>query len=123
MVKKEFGRNLKRLRREHQLTQEQLAELVGIHSRQISKIETGEHFPTAANLENICKALNIKVHELFSYESNLQTTNNDLLKTIEELSKDQSTYEFFQLVIKALYNNEDIDKLQTLLEGMKLARK
>ena len=121
-MKKEFGQNLKKIRKSRELTQEQLAELVGIHPRQISKIETGEHFPTAANIENLCKALNINVYELFSYDTKTKKTNK-LIKKIEELSKDKSTYEFFQLVINSLYNNEDIAKLQILLEGMKLSRK
>ncbi|MDR1167360.1 MAG: helix-turn-helix domain-containing protein [Heliobacteriaceae bacterium] len=66
--KQAFGLQLKRTRQLRDFTQEKLAELVNIHPRQISKLETGEHFPSWSTLGNLCIALNAQPCELFSFE-------------------------------------------------------
>lgn len=66
--KEAFGKNLKQIRKSKNITQEALAEMIGIHPRQVSKIETGEHFPNSTTLENICTALKISPRELFNFD-------------------------------------------------------
>jgi len=68
ILKHAFGRKLRQIRKEQNLTQEALAELVGIHPRQVSKIETGEHFPATSTIENICIELSVPVKELFNFD-------------------------------------------------------
>lgn len=65
--KKKFGENLKALRKLKHITQEKLAELIDVHSRQISKIETGENFPSAKTIEKICYTLKISPSQLFDF--------------------------------------------------------
>ena len=62
------GSNIKLLRKLRNITQEELSEIIGIHSRQLSKIETGEHFPSCKTLEKLCIALDISPKELFDFE-------------------------------------------------------
>jgi transcriptional regulator with XRE-family HTH domain len=66
--KKKFGINLKALRKSKNITQEKLAELIDMHHRQISKIETGDNFPSAKTIENICYALKISPSLLFDFD-------------------------------------------------------
>ena len=40
-----FGKRVKELRKQHSYTQERLAELVGIDTRNLIKIENGQTFP------------------------------------------------------------------------------
>lgn len=63
-----LGTNLKLIRKSKEITQEDLAGIIGIHSRQLSKIETGEHFPSCKTLEKICIALDITPKDLFDFE-------------------------------------------------------
>lgn len=65
---KEFGKRLKELREARKLTQEQLAELVGLEYQTISRIETGYYFTNFENLQNIANALNIEIKDLFEFE-------------------------------------------------------
>ena len=67
-LKQAFGRNLKQIRKSKDITQEVLAEMIGIHPRQVSKIETGEHFPNSSTLENLCFALSVSPKDLFNFE-------------------------------------------------------
>ena len=62
------GGNIKMFRKLKNITQEELAEIIGIHSRQLSKIETGEHFPSCKTLERICMALDVSPKEMFDFE-------------------------------------------------------
>ena len=66
--KQAFGRNLKQIRKFRNITQEALAEMIEIHPRQVSKIETGDHFPNSSTLENICIALSISPRDLSNFE-------------------------------------------------------
>ena len=63
-----LGSNIKLLRKLRNITQEELAEIIGIHSRQLSKIETGDHFPSCKTLEKICIALDVTPKEIFDFE-------------------------------------------------------
>ena len=66
--KKKFGANLKGLRKSRNITQEKLSELVDIHHRQMSKIETGDHFPSCKTLEKLCFALKVVPTRLFNFD-------------------------------------------------------
>lgn len=62
------GTNIKLVRKTKGITQEELAEIIGIHPRQLSKIETGDHFPSCKTFEKICMALDIEPKTLFDFE-------------------------------------------------------
>ena len=66
-IKKYFGARIKEIREKRALNQEQLAELVNMDSRHISRIETGKSFTTLENIEKIAVALNVEVDKLFSF--------------------------------------------------------
>lgn len=62
------GQNIKLLRKIRGITQEDLSGIIGLHPRQLSKIETGDHFPSCRTLEKICIVLNIQPSQLFEFE-------------------------------------------------------
>ena len=67
-VKKLLGEKIKRIRKNRNLTQEQLAEMIDIAPRNLSRIEVGESFVSAETLDRLLTALNVTAEELFSYE-------------------------------------------------------
>jgi transcriptional regulator with XRE-family HTH domain len=67
-IKQAFGKKIKEKRLQQNLTQEQLAERVGISPKSLSQIELGNNFISAENLEQICNALNIQPKSLFDFE-------------------------------------------------------
>ncbi len=68
-LKKYFGQNVQKYRKYRKLTQEKLAELVGVDVTSISSIETGKYFPSADNLTKIVNALQIQVCDLFEFDT------------------------------------------------------
>ncbi len=59
--------NLKETRSEKGLSQQQLADLVGVSRNTISSIETGQFNPTAKLALILCIALDKKFEELFYF--------------------------------------------------------
>jgi transcriptional regulator with XRE-family HTH domain len=64
-----FGKNLRRLRRQKDFTQEQLAEATEISVEFLSNIERGINAPSFETLEKLSKVLNVSVKELFDFDS------------------------------------------------------
>jgi transcriptional regulator with XRE-family HTH domain len=62
-----FGRRLRQIRRYKDLTQEQLAEAVGISVKFLSNIERGINAPSFETLEKLSKILRVPVEELFHF--------------------------------------------------------
>jgi transcriptional regulator with XRE-family HTH domain len=52
-LKKELGKNIQKYRKLNRITQEKLAELIGVEINSISSIETGKYFPSPDNLVKI----------------------------------------------------------------------
>jgi len=67
-VKDLFGKRIKELRKARNLTQEQLAELVDIDTRNIIKIENSETFPRAKTLDKLLEVFQISAAEIFQTE-------------------------------------------------------
>ena len=59
--------NLKEARAKKQISQRELAEMVGVSRNTISSIETGQFNPTAKLAQIICIALDKKFEELFYF--------------------------------------------------------
>ncbi len=59
---------LKEARAEKNLSQTQLAEMVGVSRNTISSIETGQFNPTAKLALILCIALDMKFEDLFYFE-------------------------------------------------------
>ena len=59
---------LKKSRAEKNLSQKQLADMVGVSRNTISSIETGQFCPTAKLALILCIALDKKFEELFFFE-------------------------------------------------------
>ena len=60
-----FGKNLKHIRIEQDLTQLELAEILNMSPNFIGMIERGERNTTVENVYKIARALNIKPEDLF----------------------------------------------------------
>ena len=76
-----IGRFIAEKRKENKLTQQDLANLLGISNRAISKWENGICLPDAANMPELCKILKISINDLFSGEV---VSMNDNEKKLEE---------------------------------------
>lgn len=75
-VRELFGATLRRLREEHELTQEEVADRADIHWTYLSQVENGHRNPGLENIVYLAKAIGVTPAELLSaftktYLSNL----------------------------------------------------
>jgi len=63
-----FGKQLQLLRLEANMTQEELADEIGLTVESVSNIERGIYGPKFDNLEKIASALGIPVKDLFDFD-------------------------------------------------------
>ncbi len=59
--------NLKEVRSKKKMSQQELADLVGVSRNTISSLETGQYDPTAKLAYILCIALDMKFEELFYF--------------------------------------------------------
>ena len=80
--KKALGLRIKELRKARKLSQEQLAELIGLEPPSVCNIEKGKNYPTIQNLEKIVDVLGVSFVDIFQFEHHRQ--NKDLIKEINK---------------------------------------
>ena len=61
-----FGKKVREERLKRKLSQEEFADVAGVHRTYIGMIERAEKNITLENIEKIAKALNIKIADLFT---------------------------------------------------------
>lgn len=102
-IKQLFGKRIKELRKKQKLTQEKLAEFIGIDTVSLCNIENGKYYPTSDNLEKILLGLNTNPSELFYFEHHQEIEN--LRKEINIIldNNPDKIIDFYK-IIKALTN-------------------
>lgn len=66
-VLKKFGENVQNARKDKNISQEKLAELIGVNRTYISLIEQGDRNPSLKTIYRIAKALNTKSSDLILF--------------------------------------------------------
>jgi len=63
----QFGKNVSKLRKSQNMSQEQLAQKSGLHRTHIGMIERAERNITLLNIEKLAKGLGVSIDELFRF--------------------------------------------------------
>jgi len=104
----DVGKRIKELRKEQQLTQQQLAEKVGITYVQIGRYETGKSNASADVLQKVAGALGTTTDFLMSGGNAEQLTDKELLQQFKEVE---------------LMEKEDKNTIKTLIDAFLTKRK
>ncbi len=86
--KKFIGEKIKQQRKRLKLTQFELAEKVGIHEKQLSRIEAGLHYPSLENFIKILRVLKINLCE-FEENKEINPLKDDIFQLINESSDNE----------------------------------
>lgn len=130
-LKHGFGNNVKLVRKTQNLTQEKLAELIGIDQRQLARIEAGESFATAETIEKISEQTKVPVKTLFDIENFPQNMTSDAIenfnsnykrlnRVIHKAAEDKNITDFLILAFDALDKKISREKLKGILLGLDL---
>ena len=101
-----IAKKIKMARKKARLTQEELAEKVGITAKQISRIEIGTYSPSLATFLKIVNILSIDITE-FGINTDLNNNNNEtrdkLIKLIYNAT--DSEIEFYYSIFNTITQN------------------
>ena len=103
-LKQQFGARIKELREKRGISQEKLAEIVGMESRHISRIETGKSFTKIENIYKIALTLNVDIDKLFSFKHkcNTEFIKKDIINYLGKANKNQ--LELIYKMILSIFN-------------------
>lgn len=66
MDQEKIGKFIASLRKEHSMTQKELAQRLGVSDKTVSKWETGRGLPEISIMQSLCEILEISINELLS---------------------------------------------------------
>ena len=98
-----FGKRLQQIKKQKGLTQEKLAELAGVHEKDISKLELITYKPSFDTLNKLVTALGLNVDDVrFNLENVSANDNPFYIKSVQILnSATEQELEFYYSLIKA----------------------
>lgn len=99
MDQKKIGTFMKGLRKEKGITQEALAEILGVTGRTVSRWETGSNMPDLDILIQIADYYNVEIREILDGERKSEKMNKDLEETVLKVA-DYSNEEKMKLIKK-----------------------
>ena len=121
MNQTKIGKFILDCRRKKGLTQEQLAEKLGVTSKSISRWENGNTMPDYSLLKDLCNELDINVNELLSGEKikgndYMNKSEENLIKLREQIDKRKKvltiiSYVFIAIIIVAFILNIVLNRI------------
>ena len=83
--------NLKKIRKEHNLSQEQLAEKLNVSRQSVSKWESNQAYPEMDKMVQLCKLFNLNMDDLLNQDisevNNNKQAKNSINKFIDDFLK------------------------------------
>lgn len=86
MDQKKIGSFLKELRKEKDITQEQLAEKINVSGRTVSRWETGSNMPDISLLAELAEFYDVSIPEIIDGERKSENMNEEVKETVLKLS-------------------------------------
>ena len=129
-MKLNIGENLRKLRREKDLTQEQLAELLGVTFQSVSRWETGATYPDIELLPVMAELFGVSMERLLGVEKeklrqapqecydqlNALVDDEEILLLLKKLHREYPRDE--TLLWKLCYHSKDLDEQRRLTEKL-----
>lgn len=90
-TKQLLGTRIKELRKAKGLSQDALAERVGIDSKHLSRLEVGGSFPSLDTLERLAQVLEVELKEFFEFAhlDEPKALKQTLTQLVRQLTEDQ----------------------------------
>jgi transcriptional regulator with XRE-family HTH domain len=105
-TKKLLGERIRELRKSRGLTQEQLAELIEVEQKHVSRLELGKSYPTIERLEKLADALKVPLRDFFDFIhlANWDMQSKSIEKMMKELDEDNQkvAYKVFRGIVMSL---------------------
>lgn len=86
-----FGENLRKIRKELEITQEELSDKLHVPVQTISKWEKSESYPESVDIEELCNIFNCKLDDLLNEKTkDLKSFDKELIKKVKNFKEEQA---------------------------------
>ena len=108
MDQNKSGKFIAKLRKEKNMTQEQLAEKMGVSINAVSKWERGLSFPDVSLYKKLCKELDINIEELINGEKDKseEAKEKAIISTIKETDKIKKNSKKLLIFLSTIFVNQ-----------------
>ncbi len=97
-----FGDNLKQIRKNKKISQEELAEKLGVSRQSISKWETGENFPSMQNIMCLCDIFKCKINDLVHENfADIDSLDEEIKMSVVKFKKEKQKK--MKMISKVIY--------------------
>lgn len=99
-----LGNNIKKIRKAKRITQNELAEKIGVEVKSLSLIETGKGFISSKTLEKLSSVLNTPIKNFFEENNyhNSETLYREIIDNLNIIKTDTLKLNTVNLVVKSL---------------------
>ena len=102
-----IGKFLKELRKQNNMTQEQLGERIGVTNKTVSRWETGNYMPPIESLRLLSDIFDVSINEILagerlSEESFKEVAEENIAIALEEMDKEGKRFENIMLLIMSI---------------------
>lgn len=108
--------NIKRIRKENNLSQEELAEKLGVSRQSVSKWESGQAYPEMDKIIDISKKFNISIEELFNQNVTTTKNTNEAKNSLDSFVK--RIINFITNSFNMFFRMKFKDKLKLIIEEL-----
>ena len=109
-----FGDNLRNLRKSKKMSQEKLAEKIGVSRQSISKWECGEAYPEMDNILTLCNIFHCKINDLVHEDiTDIDSLGEEVKMSIVKFKKEKQKK--MKGVSKAIYILARIGKIVSIV--------
>lgn len=109
-----FGDNLKNLRKSKKMSQEKLAEKVGVSRQSVSKWETGDAYPEMNNIMILCKIFGCNINDLVNETLiDIDSLDEEIKMNVVKFKKEKQTK--MKRLSKAVYVLARIGKIFSVI--------
>ena len=101
-----FGENLKEIRKIKKISQEKLAQMLGVSRQSVSKWECGDAYPEMKHILALCELFNCNINDLVHNDmSDLQLMDEDVQQSVVKFKREkQASIQFICKVIQIVAN-------------------
>ena len=108
--------NLKKLRKDNNMSQEDLADKLGVSRQSVSKWESGQAYPEMDKVLQLCKLFNLDINDLLNEDINevkeKKESNNKYNKYFDDF------LDFITRTVKLFCSLKFVDKIKLILEEL-----
>jgi len=112
-----FGENLKLIRKSRKISQEDLAEKLGVSRQSVSKWETGENYPSMQNIMCLCTIFKCQINELVHEDFvDINFLDDEIKMSIVKFKNDEQRK--MKSITKLIYVISNIFKYISIIVGL-----